>query len=68
MRTLLLIICFTYSSGWVLFNALENVGVICYPGTSEAIRQVLIFALGVPVLVAQLGAVRYASKLINSLN
>lgn len=66
--TILSILVFTYLSGSVIYGLLECLELVSNPNTSDALKNVLRFALGVPVLILELVAVRYAVNLIKNLN
>jgi len=65
--TLFFVVAFTFLSGAVIYQALENTGLLQNPNTSGAIKNVLRFALGVPVTILQLVAVKYATELTKNL-
>lgn len=65
--TLFFIVGFTFLSGSILYQALDNLGLINNPNASNALENVLRFALGVPVTILQLVAVKYANQLTKNL-
>ena len=69
LLTLTAVLAFTYGAGWLLFNAFQNLGLTTGPvGFPEAVGYVIRFALGIPVTIAQLAAIKYAKDLTKSLN
>lgn len=68
LLTLTAILAFTYGAGSVLFNASQNMGLTKGPvGVPEAVQYLIEFALGIPVTLAQLAAIKYANTIKKSL-
>lgn len=66
LLTLSAVLFFTYVSGAVLFNALQNLQLTSGPqGVPAFVDFVIRFALGIPVTIAQLAAMKYAKNLFN---
>lgn len=64
--TLLAVLLFTYLSGAVLFNALQNLQLTSGPqGVPAFVDYVIKFSLGIPVTLCQLAAMKYAKNLFN---
>ena len=60
------VLAFTYVSGAVLFNALQNLQLTSGPqGVPAFVGFVIRFSLGIPVTIAQLAAMKYAKNLFN---
>mgnify|MGYP003328562192 FL=1 len=66
LLTLGAILVFTYVSGAVLFNALQNLQLTSGPqGVPAFVGCVIRFSLGIPLTIAQLAAMKYAKNLLN---
>ena len=69
LLTLTAVLAFTYGAGSLLFNAFQNLGLTTGPvGFPEAVQYSIEFALGIPVMLAQLAAMKYAKEVYKSLN
>lgn len=66
MFTIGAVLLFTYVSGAVLFNALQNLQLSSGPqGVPAFVDYVIKFSLGIPVTLCQLAAMKYAKNLFN---